>query len=191
MLIMLAKANEFHKRLCDVWGESSESFASSGWLWNLSEPQHKATYIQGEICQQKTSSWSIHHRFPIFRKDGIYTLDQIFTATKQACNLKTLATHFDRFADGRKTQKQRVTNNAWSNASVTINLPLLMIGNAKNPRCFKNIHCDYHVCSICKSAKCFDECTLVCQLFYHNFSNLFKTSRRRWESIALIRGRIH
>ena len=52
---------------------------------------------------------------------------------------KSLASSFEKSADGRKSQKERVTINACSNATGTIKLPLQMIGKAKNPRCFKNI----------------------------------------------------
>ncbi len=55
---------------------------------------------------------------------------------------KTLASSFEKCADGRKTQKERVTINACANVSGSIKLPLLMIGKSKNPRCFKNINRD-------------------------------------------------
>ena len=51
---------------------------------------------------------------------------------------KSLASSFEKSADDRKTQKERVTINACANASGTIKLPLLLIGKYKNPRCFKN-----------------------------------------------------
>ena len=40
--------------------------------------------------------------------------------------------------DGTKKAKYRVTINTCANASGTIKLPLLLIGKAKNPRCFRN-----------------------------------------------------
>ena len=52
---------------------------------------------------------------------------------------KTLASSFEKSADVRKTQKERVTINACANASGSIKLPLLLIGKSKNPQCFKNI----------------------------------------------------
>ena len=50
----------------------------------------------------------------------------------------TLASVNDR-PDGTKKAKDRVTINACANASGTIKLPLLLIGKAKNPRCFRNL----------------------------------------------------
>ena len=42
--------------------------------------------------------------------------------------------------DGTKKAKDRVTINACANTSETIKLPLLLIGKAKNPRCFCKIN---------------------------------------------------
>lgn len=55
---------------------------------------------------------------------------------------RTLASSFEKAADGRKKQKERVTINACSNVLGTIKLPLVLIGKYKNPRCFKNINKD-------------------------------------------------
>ena len=41
---------------------------------------------------------------------------------------------------GGKKAKERMTINACPNASGTIQLPLLLIGKAKNPRCFRGIN---------------------------------------------------
>ena len=51
----------------------------------------------------------------------------------------TLASVHNR-PDGTKKAKDRVTINACANASGTIKLPLLLIGKAKNPRCFRNLN---------------------------------------------------
>lgn len=56
---------------------------------------------------------------------------------------KTLASHSEKCADGRKAPKERVTINACSNASGTIKLPLVLIGMYANPRCFKHIKKEY------------------------------------------------
>ena len=55
---------------------------------------------------------------------------------------KSLVTHFDKSADGHKSQKERVTINTCSSVTGTIKLPLLFIGKSKNPLCFKNINHD-------------------------------------------------
>ena len=55
---------------------------------------------------------------------------------------KTLASSFEKAADGRKKQKDSVTINACSNILGTIKLPLLLIGKYKNPKCLKNVNRD-------------------------------------------------
>ena len=55
---------------------------------------------------------------------------------------KSLAAHFEKSADGRKTQKERVAISACLNATGSIKLPLLLIGKSKNRCCFKNIPLD-------------------------------------------------
>ena len=42
--------------------------------------------------------------------------------------------------DGTKTAKDRMTINACANVYGTIKLLLLLIGKAKNPRCFRNLN---------------------------------------------------
>ena len=54
----------------------------------------------------------------------------------------TLATAFEKSADGRKKSKKRVTVNACANASGTIKFPLQLIGKAKNPKCFQRVNMD-------------------------------------------------
>ena len=80
-------------------------------------------------------------------EDNHYTLNQIFNCDETGLYYKlmpqkTLASSFEKSADGRKTQKDRVTINACANASGTIKLPLLLIGKSKNLRCFKHINRD-------------------------------------------------
>ena len=86
-------------------------------------------------------------QFRNFVKTSNYSLDQIFNCDETGLYYKLLpqktpASHLEKSADGRKGQKERITINACSNASGTIKLPLLMIGKAKKPRCFKHISLD-------------------------------------------------
>ena len=85
--------------------------------------------------------------FQEFIHKKAYSLHQVFNIDETGLYYKllppkTLAAHFEKSADGRKTQKQRVTISACSNATGTIKLPLLFIGKAKNPRCFQHINRD-------------------------------------------------
>ena len=70
-----------------------------------------------------------------------YSHDQIFDCDEAGlyyCLLpqNTLAGSYERRADGRKKSKDRVTVNACANVTVSIKLPLLLIGKAAHLRCF-------------------------------------------------------
>ena len=73
-----------------------------------------------------------------------YSNDQLFNCDETGLYFKmlpghTLASVHNR-PDGTKKAKDRVTINTCANASGTIKLPLLLIGKAKNPRCFRNFN---------------------------------------------------
>ena len=82
---------------------------------------------------------------------------------------KSLAAHFEKSADGCKTQKERVTINACSNASGTIKLPLLLIGKSKNPRCFKNVSRDSLPILCANQSNAWVNATLFTDWFHQNF----------------------
>ena len=73
-----------------------------------------------------------------------YSADQIFNCDETGLYFKMLPGHtlasVHKQPDGTKKAKDRVTINACANASGTIKLPLLFIGKAKNPRCFRKIN---------------------------------------------------
>uniref|UniRef100_A0A1X7U9Z6 Uncharacterized protein n=1 Tax=Amphimedon queenslandica TaxID=400682 RepID=A0A1X7U9Z6_AMPQE len=83
-----------------------------------------------------------------------YTHDQVFNCDKTRFQFrllpkKTLASVFERHADGRKKSKHRITLNACANLTGSIKLPQLFIGKATRPICFKetnlaNILVIYH-----------------------------------------------
>ena len=72
-------------------------------------------------------------------------------------------------ADGRKTQRERVTINACSNASGTIKLPLLLIGKAKNPCCFKNVSRDRLPIVYANQSNAWVNAALFTDWFHKNF----------------------
>lgn len=76
-------------------------------------------------------------------KEEAYTQDQIFNCDETSLYFrmlpnKTLTSHKERPAAGRKKQMERVTLNICANASGTSKLPLHIIGKSIKPRCFKN-----------------------------------------------------
>jgi len=107
--------------------------------------------------------------------DGGYKLEQVGDENGLYYKLlptKPLAAHFEKSAVGRKTQKERVTINACSNVTATIKLSLLLIGKAKNPRCFRHID----VNSLPVVYKDQSNAWMNCELFsdwFHNYYVLF------------------
>lgn len=149
--VLQAKAVQLYKQLCEGRGETEpiEFVASDGWLWRFCRRHGiRQLTLQGEkLSADKPASEEFVSSFRTFVEDNNYTLNQIFNCDETGLYYKllpqkTLASHFEKNADGRKSQKERVTINACSNASGTIKLPLLLIGKYKKPRCFKNISQD-------------------------------------------------
>ena len=146
--IVQAKARELHQKLClrrgDA-GSSTDFTASDGWLWRFSKRHGiRQLLLQGEkLSADKPAADNFIVTFQEFIEDNHYTLHQVFNCDETGLYFKlmpdrTLAS-FEKSADGRKTQKERVTINACANASGSIKLPLLLVGKSKNPRCFRNI----------------------------------------------------
>ena len=114
----------------------------------LPTPQYPAAFTAGgKAISRQTSCELFIPKFQAFIRDSGYNLDPIFNCDETGLYYKSLpqkflAARIEKSADGRKTQKERVTINACSNAAGKIKLPLLLIGKAKNPRCFKNVNCD-------------------------------------------------
>ena len=147
--------------MCEQRGDAGleEFTASDGWMWRFSRRHGiRQLLLQGEkLSANKTAAEEFCGTFQEFVEDNHYTLNQIFNCdeTVQYYKLmpqKTLGSSFEKSAEGRKTSKDRVTINAYANASGTIKLPLLLIGKSKNldvssilikePRCFKHINRD-------------------------------------------------
>ena len=53
---------------------------------------------------------------------------------------KTLTARSEKLAAGKKKQMKRITLTACSNAAGSHKLPLMFVGKAANPRCFKNVN---------------------------------------------------
>ena len=79
------------------------------------------------------------------QKEG-YTRDDVYNADETEINWralpkKSLAARKEATAPGFKTSKERITGMVCANTSGNHILPLLVIGKAKKPRCFKNVVC--------------------------------------------------
>ena len=140
--ILLEKASEFHRL---IYGEHSRSFlASTGFQYRF---QKMFGLRNLKICGEKISSDSSSAEQFINEFIGItkdYSKYQIFNCNETGrILLQNVAWTYHsiskRPTDGTKKAKDRVTINACANASGTIKLPLLLIGKAKNPHCFRNM----------------------------------------------------
>lgn len=120
--------------------------ASSGWLERFKNRHGiRELNIQGE----KLSAISIEsidaYKTKFDQLTAGYTRDQIYNADETGLNYKalptkTLASLSEKYAPGHKMQKQRVTVMVCANASGSHRMPLLMLGTAKKPRCFKGMN---------------------------------------------------
>ncbi|XP_065892463.1 tigger transposable element-derived protein 2-like [Dysidea avara] len=134
--------------------------------------------ISGSILKAK--ALELHKRLQELRSsgtavnDGGYRLEQVFNCDEtglyyKLLPTKTLAAHFEKSAAGRKTQKERVTINACSNITGTIKLPLMFIGKARKPRCFKHIDVDSLPVVYKNQSNAWMNCELFSDWFHSHF----------------------
>lgn len=126
-------------------GGSLEFKASTGWLKRF-KSRHgiRELEIQGEkLSADVPAANAFKEKVSAIIKDG-YTRNNIYNADETGLNWKSLpskslASRREIAAPGYKSCKQRVTIMTCANSSGTHRLPLLMIGKAKTPRCFKTV----------------------------------------------------
>ena len=140
--ILMEKASEFHRL---IYGESSKPFvASSGFQWRFCGRfgLRNLTLSGEKLSSDSFSAEQFINGFSVMTEG--YSADQIFNCDETGLYFKMLPGHtlasVHKQPDGTKKAKDRVTINACANASGTIKLPLLFIGKAKNPRCFRKIN---------------------------------------------------
>jgi hypothetical protein len=132
--------------LSGILNGETDFTASKGWEWRFSQRHGiRQLSVQGE---KLSSDGEQAELFVSTFKELIQTknlsLNQIFNCDETGLNFRllpnaTLASSFEKSADGRKKSKDRVTLNLCSSASGTIKLPLHLIGKAKHPRCFRQL----------------------------------------------------
>lgn len=143
--IIKAKAKNLH----EILKENNLGFqASDGWLTRFKK-RYGIRFLK--ISGEKLSSQpeliepfkkKLHNKI---QELGL-TADQIYNADESGLYWKllpekTFVSSQEKTAPGRKTEKQRITFMACTNASGEHKLRLLVIGKAKNPRCFKKFIC--------------------------------------------------
>lgn len=145
-LLLREKAVQLHAQM--YAGESTPPFkASLGWLWRFCSC-HGVTQLslQGEKLYSDSSALEPFKKdlLQYIESNGL-TLEQVYNCDETGLCYrmlpeKTLASRSEQGAPGMKKQKERVTLMACSNATGTHKLPLLFVGKAANPRCFKHVN---------------------------------------------------
>ena len=144
--ILCEKATELHSQLHE--GESVPPFqASRGWLWRFCQRHGiRQLSLQGEKVSADMSAYEpFKEELQELLEREHLTLDQLYNCDEtgllyKVLPNKTLASTSERQASTIKQSKERVTLMTCSNATGMHKLPLLVIGKAENPRCFKNIN---------------------------------------------------
>jgi len=136
-----AKAMEIH-RTCD----SNVKFESSlGWLQKFKKRHGiRSLTISGEKLSANISAVpKFLKKFQDVLNNSNLLPDQVYNADEtglvyKGLNKKTLVCSTEKTAPGGKTCKERITIMPCMNASGNHQLPLMIIGKSKNPRCFRN-----------------------------------------------------
>ena len=149
--IVQAKVLELHTRLHESQGDGVDEIpaqfaVSAGWLWRFCWCHNiRQLALQGEkLSADEPPAESFIPEFQKFVKDNDYSLDQVFNCDESGLYYKllplnSLVMSSEKSASGCKTQKERVTISACSNASGSIKLPLVLIVSTKNPSVLKTL----------------------------------------------------
>lgn len=144
--ILCEKALMFNEKLNGDAGFK----ASEGWLYKFKQRHGiRQLNIEGEKLSAASAEIvsDFKKKFDELMRENGYTRDQVYNADETGLNYKalptkTLASFCENFAPGYKMQKQRVTLMMCANANGTHRLPLLVLGSAKRPHCYKGISMD-------------------------------------------------
>lgn len=144
-LMLKEKAKDLHSKIKENEGGF---LASDGWLSGFKKRYGiRLLKITGE---KLSSQPHLVDPFKLKLKEKIEEMglckDQLYNADESGLFWKllpekTYVSTLEKSAPGAKTEKQRFTFLCCANASGTHRLKLLVIGKAKNPRCFKNFAC--------------------------------------------------
>ena len=144
--ILREKAQLFYQQL---HGDSSSSTfqASTGWQWRFCQRHGiRQLSLQGEkLSADLDAPDPFREKLLKLIEDEGFTLEQIYNCDETGLYYrmlpeKTLAARSENEAPGMKKQKERITLMACSNATGSHKLPLMFVGKAQNPRCFKHVN---------------------------------------------------
>ena len=139
--VLSEKATQLNSK---IHGDSAPDFkASKGWLWRFCNRHGmRQLSIQGEkLSSDMTAPDPFKEELQTVMENEGLTLENLCNCdeTYRMLPTKTLASRSEMEAPGMKKQKDRITLMACANATGTHRSPLLFVGKAANPRCFKKI----------------------------------------------------
>ena len=145
--ILCEKAKQLSEQLHAEEATTPPFSASSGWLWRFCNRHGiRRLSLQGEKLSADTEAPESFKKQlqDTMEREGL-TLEQVYNCDEtglyyRMLPTKTLAAKTEKNPAGMKKQKERVTLMACSNATGSHKLPLLFIGKAANPRCFKHVN---------------------------------------------------
>ena len=144
--VLCEKAAQLHEQLHEG-GDITPFQASRGWLWRFCQRHSiRQLSLQGEKVSSNVSSVApFKDELQQLLERESLTLEQLYNCDEtglcyRMLPSKTLASRSENEASGMKKQKDRITLLACSNATGMHKLPLMFIGKAANPRCFKGIN---------------------------------------------------
>ncbi|XP_043914003.1 jerky protein homolog-like [Protopterus annectens] len=155
--------------------------ASGGWLKNF-KSRHgiRELEVPGESLSGDTpAAQKFKETFlALLGKEG-YSPDDVYNADEtglywKSLPHKSLASNRETAAPDFKVSKERVTVMATANANGSHLLPPLMIGKAKNPRCFKNVTC----LPLCYRAQ--KSAWMNCEIFLDWYTNEFISNVKKF-----------
>ena len=121
---------------------------SNGWLRNF-KSRHgiRELGVQGEkLLNDVPAAEAFKTNFLTFLEEEGCCMEDLYNADEsglywKALPRKSLASRRENTAPGYKVSEERVTILTCANVAGNHALPILMIGKAKKPRCFKNVMC--------------------------------------------------
>ena len=175
--LLTKKALQLHALLHVNDMESAPEFkASQGWLWRFCNRHAiRQLSLQGEKLS------SSENEVAPFKKDlqqvmeeNQITLEQLYNCDEtglyyRSLPTKTLAAQSEKQASGMKKQKDRVTLMGCNNATGTHRFPLMFVGKAANPRCFKHVNKKALPVVYYNQRNAWVDCEIFTDWFYQHF----------------------
>ncbi|XP_052699761.1 tigger transposable element-derived protein 4-like [Crassostrea angulata] len=179
--MLTAKAEEFAEKL-----DITNFKASVGWLENFKSRQgisfKRVCGEEKSVDTQSTDTVLWNEKLPNILQ--AYTPDNIYNADETGIFYKMLPDKTMEFKDVNchvgKKNKERITAMVCANMSGTDKVPLLVIGRASNPRCFK------HVKSLSVEYYSNKKAWMTSEIFTEWVKKLEKKMLRKKRKIALI-----